>query len=125
MDWCNRGDGDDEVGGEGDCKKEVEEEEDLARDRFQSTQLSRITKDTKLTYQPRLLGFLSGSVLAAGGMYFYVLQEYRVSNELLTEDIYVCFTVPTPLLYLAMKEKRNGTVLIGSLYSTSKPPSRE
>lgn len=40
----------------------------------------------------RLLGFLSGSVLAAGGMYFYVLQEYRISNELLTEDIYVCFT---------------------------------
>ncbi|KAE9978415.1 hypothetical protein EG328_001496, partial [Venturia inaequalis] len=35
-----------------------------------------------------LLGFLSGSVLAASGMYFYVLQEYRVSNELLTEDIY-------------------------------------
>ncbi|TID14401.1 hypothetical protein E6O75_ATG09480 [Venturia nashicola] len=35
-----------------------------------------------------LLGFLSGSVLAAGSMYFYVLQEYRVSNELLTEDIY-------------------------------------
>jgi hypothetical protein len=45
----------------------------------------------------RLLGFLSGSVLAAAGMYFYVLQEYRVSNELLTEDIYVYFP---PLLYL-------------------------
>jgi hypothetical protein len=53
---------------------------------------------TQMEY--RLLGFLSGSFLAAGGMYFYVLQEYKVSNELLTEDIYVSFPLP-PILFLA------------------------
>jgi len=35
-----------------------------------------------------LTGFLLGTVLSGAGMYYYVLQEYRVSNELLTEDIY-------------------------------------
>jgi len=33
-------------------------------------------------------GFLLGSVLSGAGMYYYVLNEYRVSNELLTEDIF-------------------------------------
>lgn len=36
-----------------------------------------------------LFGFLFGSVLAGGSVYSYVLQEYKASNELLTEDIYV------------------------------------
>jgi len=27
-------------------------------------------------------------VLAGGGLYYYVVDEYKVSNELLTEDIY-------------------------------------
>jgi len=35
-----------------------------------------------------LTGFLLGSVLSGAGMYYYVLNEYRVSNELLTEDIF-------------------------------------
>ncbi|KAF2096319.1 hypothetical protein NA57DRAFT_42155 [Rhizodiscina lignyota] len=35
-----------------------------------------------------LFGFLLGSTLAGAGMYYYVLDEYKVSNELLTEDIY-------------------------------------
>jgi hypothetical protein len=38
----------------------------------------------------RLFGFLLGAVGAGTGMYTYVVQEYKVSNELLTEDIYVC-----------------------------------
>jgi len=37
----------------------------------------------------RLLGFLLGAVTAGAGMYYYVVEEYRVSNELLTEDVYV------------------------------------
>lgn len=36
-----------------------------------------------------LFGFLLGSTLAGGSVYTYVLQEYKASNELLTEDIYV------------------------------------
>ena len=37
----------------------------------------------------RLFGFLLGSTLAGAGTYYYILEEYKVSNELLTEDIYV------------------------------------
>ncbi|EXJ95314.1 hypothetical protein A1O1_00434 [Capronia coronata CBS 617.96] len=36
----------------------------------------------------RLFGFLLGSTLAGASVYYYILQEYKVSNELLTEDIY-------------------------------------
>lgn len=39
----------------------------------------------------RLFGFFFGSTLSAGGVYYYVLDEYKVSNQLLTEDIYVCY----------------------------------
>ncbi|KAA6413243.1 MAG: hypothetical protein FRX48_02987 [Lasallia pustulata] len=35
-----------------------------------------------------LLGFLLGSTLTGAGVYYYILEEYKVSNELLTEDIY-------------------------------------
>ncbi|KAH6675698.1 hypothetical protein B0J14DRAFT_587095 [Halenospora varia] len=35
-----------------------------------------------------LFGFLLGSTLAGAGVYYYILEEYKVSNELLTEDIY-------------------------------------
>jgi hypothetical protein len=37
----------------------------------------------------RIFGFLLGATSAGAGMYYYVIDEYRVSNELLTEDIYV------------------------------------
>lgn len=37
----------------------------------------------------RLFGFLLGTSVAGGGLYYYVIDEYKVSNELLTEDIYV------------------------------------
>ncbi|KAG0651114.1 hypothetical protein D0Z07_2419 [Hyphodiscus hymeniophilus] len=33
-------------------------------------------------------GFLLGSVLTGAGVFYYTLEEYKVSNELLTEDIY-------------------------------------
>ena len=36
-----------------------------------------------------LMGFLLGSTLTGAGVYYYVLEEYKVSNELLTEDIHV------------------------------------
>lgn len=50
-----------------------------------------------------LFGFLLGSVIAGAGLYYYVIDEYKVSNELLTEDIYVRASlwqthVPSPLL---------------------------
>lgn len=36
-----------------------------------------------------MTGFLLGAVSAGGALYYYVIDEYKVSNELLTEDIYV------------------------------------
>lgn len=42
----------------------------------------------------RLFGFLLGATTAGAGMYYYVIDEYRVSNELLTEDIYVRLLLP-------------------------------
>ncbi|GAM83197.1 hypothetical protein ANO11243_011830 [Dothideomycetidae sp. 11243] len=35
-----------------------------------------------------LLGFLLGSTTAGAGLYYYVIDEYRVSNGVLNEDIY-------------------------------------
>ncbi|KAF2399863.1 hypothetical protein EJ06DRAFT_530650 [Trichodelitschia bisporula] len=39
-------------------------------------------------FRAGLTGFLLGSTISGAGMYYYVLEEYRVANELLTEDIY-------------------------------------
>lgn len=38
-----------------------------------------------------LFGFLSGCALSGGTIYSYLLREYKASNDLLTEDIYVRF----------------------------------
>ncbi|KXX74261.1 hypothetical protein MMYC01_208774 [Madurella mycetomatis] len=35
-----------------------------------------------------LFGFFLGSTLAGGTIYYYAIQDYKASNELLTEDIY-------------------------------------
>ncbi|KAH7401335.1 hypothetical protein BKA66DRAFT_564987 [Pyrenochaeta sp. MPI-SDFR-AT-0127] len=35
-----------------------------------------------------LFGFLVGATTSGAGMYYYVIDEYRISNQLLTEDIY-------------------------------------
>lgn len=36
-----------------------------------------------------VFGFLIGTVLAGSGLYYYVVDEYKISNRLLVEDIYV------------------------------------
>lgn len=40
-----------------------------------------------------VFGFLLGSSLAGAAVYYYILDEYKVSNELLTEDIYVRYCI--------------------------------
>merc|ERR1711964_225983 len=40
------------------------------------------------SFRGGLFGFLLGSTLAGAGVYYYVLDEYKVSNGLLSEDIY-------------------------------------
>jgi hypothetical protein len=49
--------------------------------------LTRACPDTPFI---RLFGFLLGSTLAGASVYYYILEEYKISNEMLTEDIYVC-----------------------------------
>jgi hypothetical protein len=53
--------------------------------------MSHATGKLIIQEENRLFGFLLGSTLSGAGMYYYVLNEYRVSNELLTEDIFVSF----------------------------------
>jgi hypothetical protein len=48
---------------------------------------------TTSTHRYRLFGFLAGSVAAGAGVYYYILDEYRLSNEMLTEDIYVRYCI--------------------------------
>ena len=50
--------------------------------------------------QNRLFGFLLGSTLAGAGTYYYILEEYKVSNELLTEDIYVSNSADSSIVEL-------------------------
>ena len=61
----------------------------------------------------RLFGFLLGSTLAGASVYYYILEEYKVSNELLTEDIYVCaidswifLATPSRHIILAFRKER-------------------
>lgn len=52
----------------------------------------------------RLFGLFLGSTVTGAGGYYYLLDEYRVANELLTEDIYVC----PPALSLCCREGGEG-----------------
>lgn len=36
-----------------------------------------------------MFGFLLGTTIAGGSLYYYVVDQYKVANELLVEDIYV------------------------------------
>lgn len=38
----------------------------------------------------RVFGFLTGAVVAGASVYWYVLSDYRIANEMLSEDIGVC-----------------------------------
>jgi hypothetical protein len=56
-----------------------------------STQPPNTNTNTSTKANPtrrRLFGFLAGATSAGAAMYYYVIDEYRVSNQLLTEDIY-------------------------------------
>jgi hypothetical protein len=37
-----------------------------------------------------LFGFLAGTTVAGAAVYYYILGEYRVANQMLNEDIHVC-----------------------------------
>ncbi|KAH0613970.1 uncharacterized protein H6S33_005856 [Morchella sextelata] len=45
------------------------------------------TKRPVGAFRGGLFGFLLGSSVSGAAAYFYLLEEYKVSNELLTEDI--------------------------------------
>lgn len=44
-----------------------------------------------------VFGFLAGSVAASTLVYYYVLGEYRIANEMLSDDISVGFTASKAL----------------------------
>jgi hypothetical protein len=46
-------------------------------------------------------------VLSGGALYYYVIDEYRVSNELLTEDIYVSYPPPSLSIHHRKKDKQD------------------
>lgn len=61
-----------------------------------STRMANKAEILWLTHD-RLFGFLLGATASGAGMYYYVIDEYRVSNQLLTEDIYVRHSYIHPL----------------------------
>lgn len=65
--------------------------EEGKQDRFFVLHLTRT--NSLLFSRLRLLGFLCGSVVAGASAYYYVVKEYRLSNEMLTEDIYVRYCI--------------------------------
>jgi hypothetical protein len=42
----------------------------------------------------RIFGFLLGATVAGAASYYYVYEEYKVANDLLTEDIDVRAATP-------------------------------
>ncbi|KAL2815780.1 hypothetical protein BDW59DRAFT_153701 [Aspergillus cavernicola] len=64
------------------------------RRRFSGTPFMKDAASTLPTKKPigafrgGLFGFLSGAVVAGATVYYYILGEYRISNTMLTEDIY-------------------------------------
>lgn len=46
----------------------------------------------------RLFGFLLGVTLAGASAYYYVIDEYKLGNDMLTEDIYVSSSPLEPYL---------------------------
>ncbi|KIW78365.1 hypothetical protein Z517_08200 [Fonsecaea pedrosoi CBS 271.37] len=64
--------------------------------RFQEAGAAVPVKKPMGAFRGGLFGFLLGSTLAGASVYYYILEEYKVSNELLTEDIYVRDSRPIP-----------------------------
>lgn len=48
----------------------------------------------------RLFGFLAGTAVASASVYYYILGEYRVANQMLNEDIHVCLSWLSPITEL-------------------------
>ncbi|KAE8373725.1 hypothetical protein BDV26DRAFT_271382 [Aspergillus bertholletiae] len=44
-----------------------------------------------------IFGFLTGTIVAGASVYYYILGEYRVTNEMLTEDIFALQTATQKL----------------------------
>lgn len=44
-----------------------------------------------------LFGFLAGTAVASASVYYYILGEYRVANQMLNEDIHALQAATTKL----------------------------
>ncbi|KAF7511239.1 hypothetical protein GJ744_005136 [Endocarpon pusillum] len=58
-----------------------------------------------------LFGFLLGSTVAGASVYYYILEEYKISNEMLTEDIYA-LQAATQRIYSHVSEIENKMALM-------------
>lgn len=70
-----------------------------------------------------IFGFLAGSVTAGAGMYYYVMEEYKVANQLLSEDIYV--RVPFTTLCLRFHTLRESRIPLEARFVCGHPASDE
>lgn len=55
-----------------------------------------------------LFGFLLGCTVAGSSVYTYLVQEYKASNDLLTDDIYVRAPLDSPSSYQTMQKLTPG-----------------
>ncbi|KAL3471885.1 hypothetical protein BJX99DRAFT_236538 [Aspergillus californicus] len=83
------------------------------RRHFSSTPLMKNAGSTLPARKPvgafrgGLFGFLSGAVVAGATVYYYILGEYRISNTMLTEDIYALQSATQKLqTYISELESR-------------------
>ncbi|RMZ88909.1 hypothetical protein DV736_g3873, partial [Chaetothyriales sp. CBS 134916] len=56
--------------------------------RLQEAATAASVKKPVGAFRAGLFGFLLGSTLAGASVYYYILEEYKVSNEVLSEDIF-------------------------------------
>ncbi|KAH0595321.1 hypothetical protein MHUMG1_07071 [Metarhizium humberi] len=59
-----------------------------------------------------LFGFLFGCVLSGSAVYTYLVQEFKVSNDMLSEDIYVRPT-PPDVIYALSRRVAMPTLALG------------
>lgn len=62
---------------------------------------TRVAQTSADSESHSIFGFLLGATASGSALYYYVIEEYKVSNELLTEDIYVSCP-PTSLMFLSL-----------------------
>ncbi|KAJ5646806.1 hypothetical protein N7490_003178 [Penicillium lividum] len=67
------------------CGRVVSRPFSVSRPRWEAAPLP--TSKPVGAFRGGVFGFLSGAVVAGASVYYYILGDYRVANEMLTDDI--------------------------------------